>query len=60
MGTNKGGYWADKTEKLLRRYKSLTRKDLDFSLGQEDAMIETLSNKLGKTRQELLKIIVML
>ena len=60
MNTGRRGYWADKKEKLLRRYKNLTEKDLHFNLGQEEEMIEILSFKLGKTRQELLSIIVML
>jgi hypothetical protein len=60
MNRSRGGYWAGKKEKLLKRYKTLTEKDLSFNLGSEDEMIETLSYKLGKTRQELLSIIVML
>jgi hypothetical protein len=54
------GYWPEKKEKLLKQYKNLTDKDLRFHLGQENEMIETLSYKLGKSTQELLRIIVML
>jgi hypothetical protein len=54
------GYWRDKKEKLLKRYKNLTDRDLRFNMGREEEMIEVLSYKLGKTRQELLNIIVML
>jgi hypothetical protein len=54
------GYWRDKREKLLRRYKNLSARDLKFSLGKENEMIETLCNKLGKTNQELLNIIITL
>jgi hypothetical protein len=60
MRRNTFGYWEDRKERLLRKYKNLTDKDLRFNLGREDEMIETLSHKLGKTRQELLSIIVML
>jgi hypothetical protein len=60
MRRNAGGYWEDKKEKLLKRYKNLTERDLRFNLGSEDEMIEILSFKLGKTRQELLTIIVTL
>ena len=60
MRRNAGGYWEDKKEKLLKRYKNLTERDLRFNLGSEDKMIEILSFKLGKTRQELLSIIVTL
>jgi hypothetical protein len=60
MRPGRKGYWEDKKEKLLKRYSNLTNKDLSFNLGQEDEMIETLSSKLGKTRQELLSIIIAL
>jgi hypothetical protein len=58
MRTNNIGYWNDKKEKLLKKYKILTERDLRFILGKEDEMIEILSSKLGKSRQELLSIIV--
>ena len=60
MSTNTVGYWNDKKEKLLKRYKNLNQKDLRFDVGREDEMIRILSLKLGKTRQELLNIIVTL
>jgi len=60
MRRNAAGYWDDKKEKLLKKYKNLTDRDLRFNLGREDEMMEILSYKLGKSRQELLSIIVML
>ncbi|MGC1390141.1 MAG: general stress protein CsbD [Bacteroidales bacterium] len=54
------GYWNIKKEKLKQKYKNLTDKDLYFSEGKEKEMIEMLGNKLGKTKQELLNIIVAL
>jgi len=60
MRRNAEGYWDDKKEKLLKKYKNLTDRDLRFNLGREDEMMEILSYKLGKSRQELLSIIVML
>jgi hypothetical protein len=60
MKVNKGGYWNTRKEKLLKMYKSLSQKDLDFKVGDENAMLATLSTKLGKTREELLKMIIML
>jgi hypothetical protein len=60
MSTNTVGSWNIKKEKLLKRYKNLRAKDLRFDLGREEEMIRILSNKLGKTRQELLDIIVTL
>jgi hypothetical protein len=52
------GYWRDKKEKLLKKYKNLTEQDLCFDLGKENEMLEILCYKLGKTDQELLAIIV--
>jgi hypothetical protein len=60
MKPDKGGYWKTRQEKLLKMYKSLSQKDLDFKVGEENAMLATLSTKLGKTREELLKMIIML
>jgi hypothetical protein len=57
MKTNKGGYWK---EKLLKKFENLSQKDLDFKLGEEKDMLEGLSSKLGKSKQELLKLIIML
>jgi thiamine pyrophosphokinase len=58
MRTDSIGYWKDKKEKLLKKYKNLTDKDLCFDLGKEKEMLEILGYKLGKTDQELLTIIV--
>ena len=60
MKPDKGGYWKTRKEKLLKMYKSLSRKDLDFEVGEENAMLASLSIKLGKSREELLKMIIML
>ena len=60
MKANKGGYWKTRKEKLLKMYKNLSQKDLDFKLGEENAMLASLSDKLGKTNQELLNLIITL
>ena len=60
MKTDKGGYWNARKEKLLKKYENLSHKDLDFKLGEEKAMIEILSIKLGKSNQELLNLIITL
>jgi hypothetical protein len=60
MKPDKGGYWNTRKEKLLKMYKGLSHKDLDFEVGEENAMLATLSTKLGKTREELLKMIIMM
>jgi hypothetical protein len=53
-------YWDDKKDKLKLKFENLTDKDLSFNLGNEKEMIEMLGQKLGKTKQELLKIIIAL
>jgi hypothetical protein len=60
MRTNSVRYWKIKREKLLKKYKNLTDRDLRFDVGKEQEMMEILGNKLGKTKQELLKIIIAL
>jgi hypothetical protein len=56
----RSGFWADKKEKLLKKYDNLTDKDLHFNEGNEQELIESLGSKLGKTSHEILKLIVML
>lgn len=53
-------YWDDKKDKLKQKFENLTDKDLSFNLGNEKEMIEMLGQKLGITKQELLKIIITL
>jgi hypothetical protein len=60
MKPDKGGYWKTRKEKLLKMHTSLSQKDLDFKVGEENAMLASLSDKLGKSREELLKMIIML
>ena len=60
MNTKGTGYWNIKKEKLKQKYENLSDKDLCFNEGKEKEMIEMLGKKLGKTKQELLNIIVTL
>ena len=60
MKTDSVEYWKEKKEKLLKRYKNLTEDDLHYAIGKEKEMIEALSFKLGKTKLELLEIIITL
>ena len=60
MRSNSVLLWKVKKEKLLKKYKNLTNSDLQFNLGQEKEMIEILGNKLGKSKLELLNIIIAL
>ncbi len=58
MYTNVIGYWDKKKEKLKQRFPDITDEDLRYREGKEKEMIEMLGNKLGKSKQELLNIIV--
>ena len=60
MNTKVNGYWNIKKEKLKQKYENLSDRDLWFSKGKEKEMIEMLAYKLGKTKEELLNIIVAL
>ncbi len=58
MNANVIGYWDKKKEKLKQRFPVITDEDLRYREGKEKEMIEMLGYKLGKSKQELLYIIV--
>lgn len=58
MNANVAGYWNQKKEKLKQRFPVITDEDLHYREGKEKEMIEMLGYKLGKSKQELLYIIV--
>jgi hypothetical protein len=58
MNINDTGHWNEKKEKLKQKFQTLSDKDLLFSEGKENEMIEILGFKLGKTKKELLSIII--
>jgi hypothetical protein len=60
MNTNDIGYWNKKKVKIRQKYPNITDKDLQYSEGKEREMMEILGSKLGKTKLELLSIIVAL
>jgi len=60
MNENVVGYWSDKKEKLKQKFPNITDEDLSYSEGKEKEMMEILGYKLGKSKQELLQIIVTL
>jgi uncharacterized protein YjbJ (UPF0337 family) len=58
MSTNVIGYWDKKKGKLKEKFPVITDEDLRYNEGKEKEMIEMLGNKLGKSKLELLNIIV--
>jgi uncharacterized protein YjbJ (UPF0337 family) len=58
MNTNVIGFWDKKKEKLKEKFPVITDEDLYYREGKEKEMIEMLGNKLGKSKLELIHIIV--
>lgn len=58
MNTNEvKGNWNEQKGKLKQKFAILTDNDLMFEEGKQDEMYGRLQIKLGKTKEELHKII---
>ncbi len=51
------GNWNEVAGKLKQQFANLTDDDLLFKKGKEEELLGKLQNKLGKTKEELRKII---
>ncbi len=51
------GTWNEVKGKLKQRYARLTDDDLTYAEGKGEEMLGKLQKKLGKGREELIKII---
>jgi uncharacterized protein YjbJ (UPF0337 family) len=51
------GNWEQQKGKLKQKFATLTDNDLLFTEGKKDEMLGRLQSKLGKTKEELKKII---
>ncbi len=51
------GDWDEIKAKLKQKFAALTDNDLLFANGKKEEMIARLQIKLGKTKEELFKII---
>lgn len=51
------GHWDEQKDKLKQKFAALTDNDMLFKEGTKDELITKLQQKLGKTKEELLKII---
>ena len=49
--------WNKTKEKLKQKFAMLNEKDVLLAEGKQDEMLARLQIKLGKTKEELLKII---
>jgi uncharacterized protein YjbJ (UPF0337 family) len=54
------GTWNEQKGKLKKKFAMLTDNDLMYNEGSKEEMIGRLQVKLGKTKEELLKIIATL
>jgi uncharacterized protein YjbJ (UPF0337 family) len=51
------GHWNEFKGKIKQKYADLTDDDLKWEEGKEDEMIGRLQAKLGKTKEEIHKLI---
>ena len=52
------GNWNKKKGKLKQKFATLTDNDFLFAEGKKDEMIGRLQIKLGKTKEEIYKILL--
>ena len=52
--------WHDTKEKLKKKFTKITDNDLYFVEGKQDEVVKKLQVKLGKSKEEILKIITTL
>ena len=51
------GTWNEVKGRIKKSYASLTDDDLTYQEGKEDEMLGKVQQKLGKTRDEIVKMI---
>ncbi len=51
------GSWNEVKGKLKQKYGDLTDDDLEYTEGQEEELVGRLQQKLGKSRDEVRKMI---
>ncbi|MBC7845137.1 MAG: general stress protein CsbD [Flavobacterium sp.] len=51
------GNWEEQKVKLKLKFAALTENDLLFVKGKKEEMLGKLQKKLGKTKEEIFKII---
>lgn len=54
------GNWKERKGKLKQKFRFLTENDFMFEDGKKEEMLGKLQIKLGKTKDELIKIIAAL
>jgi uncharacterized protein YjbJ (UPF0337 family) len=51
------GTWNEAKGKLKQKYAMLTDNDLVFKVGKEEELYGRLQKRLGKTKEEIMKVI---
>lgn len=51
------GNWKQQAQHLKIKYPQLTESDLHLEAGKEEEMIKRMEMRLGKNREEILKMI---
>jgi uncharacterized protein YjbJ (UPF0337 family) len=51
------GNWDEQKGKLKQKFAALTDNDLMFAIGKKEEMFGRLQKKLGKSKEELYKIV---
>ncbi len=51
------GSWNEVKGKLKQKYGELTDDDLEYTEGQEDQLVDRLQQKLGKSKDEIRRMI---
>jgi hypothetical protein len=51
------GKWIRQKKRLKQKFSDITDQDLEFEPGSMDKMFEKLKVKLGKSREEMHKVI---
>lgn len=55
--TELNGNWILQKDKLLKKFATLTESDVTYAEGKKEEMMGKLQVKLGKTKDEVTKII---
>jgi hypothetical protein len=50
--------WNKKKEKIRQKFAVITGRDLKFTEGREEVMFKKLRDKLGKTDEQILSMII--
>jgi gas vesicle protein len=51
------GSWEDVRSQLRQNYTELTEEDLSYEKGREDELLERLQTRMGKTRDEIKRLL---